>query len=269
MTVAERAPAIRQDALVRPRHLPLPLHGLVRPAVALVGGMVLWEVLGRVVGVPWLPPLSAVIGGLVELTRNGEILANLVVTLRTLVVGFVLSVVVGIPMGALMGRSRRVEQAFGVYVYAAILVPGLAMAPIYFAIFGLSDVTRILIVVQFAAFFLIVNTATAFRTVDGSLEEMGRSFGASRWQVLQRIVLPGSLVLVFAGVRIAVGRAIKGMISGEMFIAVVGLGGVIQKYGSQFDAAKVLAVALVTLVLSLVLGAATNAVDRRFTRWAD
>jgi NitT/TauT family transport system permease protein len=105
--------------------------------------------------------------------------------------------------------------------------------------------------------------------VDPSLQEMGKSFGASNWQVLSWIVMPASLVLLIAGIKIAVGRSIKGMISGEMFIAIVGLGGVIQKYGTQFESSKVLAVALITLVLSLVLGAAVGAIDRRTTRWAE
>lgn len=246
-----------------------PQGRLGRSSISLLAGTAIWEGLGQALALPWIPPFSRVAAALVELTLNGEILANLIVTMRTLSIGFLVSLALGLPLGFLMGRYRRVEQAFGIYVYAGILVPGLAMAPIYFAIFGLSPATRILIVVQFAVFFLIVNTATAVRTVDPSLEEMGVAFGASRWRIMRLIVLPGSLVLLLAGVRIAVGRSIKGMISGEMFIAVVGLGGVIQKYGTQFDAAKVLAIALITLILSLVLGAAVMVVDRRLTRWAE
>jgi NitT/TauT family transport system permease protein len=241
----------------------------MRPGLSLLAGILVWEALGWTLGLPWIPPFSRVLAGLVELTLNGEILGNLATTLGTLAIGFFLSLVIGLPVGALMGRFKRVEQALGIYIYTGILVPSLAMAPIYFAIFGLSSMTRIMIVVQFAVFFLIVNTATAFRTVDSSLEEMGRGFGANRRQNLWQIVLPGSAVMLFAGIRIAVGRSIKGMISGEMFIAVVGLGGVIQKYGTQFDASKVLAVALITLVIAVALGAVARAVERRFTRWAE
>lgn len=244
-------------------------RSVTRAGISLIGGVILWEALGWILDLPWLPPFSRVVAALVELTVDGEILGNLVVTLRTLIIGFLLSMAIGLPLGVLMGRYRRVEQAFGIYIYAGILVPGLAMAPIYFAIFGLSSITRVLIVVQFAVFFLVVNTATAVRTVDPSLQEMGKSFGASNWQVLSWIVMPASLVLLIAGIKIAVGRSIKGMISGEMFIAIVGLGGVIQKYGTQFESSKVLAVALITLVLSLVLGAAVGAIDRRTTRWAE
>lgn len=244
-------------------------RGIMRPGLSLLAGILVWEALGWILGLPWIPPFSRVLAGLVELTLTGEILGNLATTLGTLAIGFFLSLVIGLPVGALMGRFKRVEQALGIYIYTGILVPSLAMAPIYFAIFGLSSMTRIMIVVQFAVFFLIVNTATAFRTVDSSLEEMGRGFGANRRQNLWQIVLPGSAVMLFAGIRIAVGRSIKGMISGEMFIAVVGLGGVIQKYGTQFDASKVLAVALITLVIAVALGAVARAVERRFTRWAE
>ena len=264
---ATQVVAARRRAL--PFSLQFPAGGGLVKALSLVAGAAIWEVLGLVLDFPWLPPLSRVVAALVELVRNGEIVSNLVVSLRTLAIGFSVSLAGGLAVGAMMGRYRRVEQALGIYVNAMLFTPSLAFAPVYFALFHLSDWTRIAVVIQFSLFFVIINTATAFRTVDHSLVEMARSFRANERQVLLSILLPASLVVVFAGIRIAMGRAIKGMISGEMFIAVVGLGGVIQRYGTQFDSARVLAVVLVTLVLALVLGTAVQVLDRRVTRWAD
>jgi NitT/TauT family transport system permease protein len=248
--------------------LATPRRDLVTTGLSLATGLVAWETLGWVLGLPWLPPFSRVATALVELIGNGEILANLAVSLRTLATGFTLSLVAGLGVGVLMGRYRRVEQALAIYVNAMLFMPSLAFAPIYFAIFHLSDWTRIAVVVQFSVFFIVVNTAAAIRAVDPSLVEMATSYQATERQMLWEVRLPAALVLLFAGVRIGIGRAVKGMISGEMFIAVVGLGGVIQKYGTQFDSARVLAVTLVTLVLAVVLGAAVQALDRSLTRWA-
>src|SRR5262249_7338733 len=141
--------------------------------------------------------------------------------------------------------------------------------PIFFALFHLSDWTRIAVIVKYTVFVIIINTATAIRAADPSLLEMARSFGGSRVQIFTRILLPASLVILFAGIRLGMGRAVKGMINGEMFIAVVGLGGVVQKYGSQFAAAKVLAITLVILIVALVMGALVQIVEKRMTRWAD
>src|SRR5207247_4957761 len=152
-----------------------------------------------------------------------------------------------------MGRYRYVEKALDVYVHALFVCPSIIFAPIFFAIFGLSDAARIAIIVVYSMFVIVINTATAIRTVDPALVEMGRSFGCSERLIFTRILLPASLPLVFAGIRLGMGRAVKGMINGEMLIAFVGLGAVAQRYGAQVDAAEVFALAMVFPLLGLVL----------------
>jgi NitT/TauT family transport system permease protein len=85
--------------------------------------------------------------------------------------------------------------------------------------------------------------------------------------MIRRILLPASVPLIMAGVRLGSGRAVKGMINGEMFIAVVGLGGVVMRAGSRFDAESVLAVLLVIIVVAFGVVWTVQAVDRRLTRW--
>jgi len=153
-------------------------------------------------------------------------------------------------------------------VHALFVCPSIVFAPVFFAIFGLSDASRIAIIVVYAMFVIVINTATAIRTVDPSLVEMARSFGCGEHQIFARILLPASLPLVFAGIRLGMGRAVKGMINGEMLIAFVGLGALAQKYGAQFDAAKVFAIAMVVLMIGLVSNWLVQMLDNRLTRWA-
>jgi NitT/TauT family transport system permease protein len=244
-------------------------HGYAIYSLSLVGGIVLWEALGWLLALPWLPPFSKVMVALTELIQSGEILANLVISLRSLAIGFTISLVLGFVVGIMMGLSRRVDQAIGIYVNALLFTPHLVFAPIFFALFQLSDWTRIAVIVKYTVFIIIINTATAIRTADPALVEMARSFGAAKRQIFSRILLPASVVVLFAGMRLGMGRAVKGMINGEMFIAFVGLGGVVQKYGSQFDASRVLAITLVILAVAVVMGGVVQTVDRRMTRWAD
>lgn len=244
-------------------------HAYAIYSLSLAGGIVLWETLGWLLTLPWLPPFSKVMAALIELIQSGEILANLVISLRSLAIGFTISLVVGFVVGIMMGLSRRVDQAIGIYVNALLFTPHLVFAPIFFALFQLSDWTRIAVIVKYTVFIIIINTATAIRTADPALVEMARSFGASKRQIFSRILLPASVVVLFAGMRLGMGRAVKGMINGEMFIAFVGLGGVVQKYGSQFDASRVLAITLVILAVAVVMGGVVQTMDRRMTRWAD
>ena len=236
---------------------------------ALLAGAALWEVLGWSLGLQWLPPFSKVMEALVQFVGSGVIRANVGSSLQGLIVGFSLALILGLFLGSLMGRYRHVEKALDVYVHALFVCPSIVFAPIFFAIFGLSDASRIAIIVVYSMFVIVINTATAIRTVDPSLVEMARSFGCREAQIFTRILLPAALPLVFAGIRLGMGRAVKGMINGEMLIAFVGLGALAQRYGAQFDAAKVFAIAMVVLVIGLLSNALVQMLDNRLTRWAD
>jgi len=236
--------------------------------LALLAGAALWEILGWSLGLQWLPPFSKVMEALAQFVRSGVILANVGSSLQGLIVGFGLSLILGLFLGSLMGRYRYIEKALDIYVHALFVCPSIVLAPIFFAIFGLSDAARIAIILSYSMFVIVINTATAIRTVDPSLVEMARSFGCREAQIFMRILLPASLPLVFAGIRLGVGRAVKGMINGEMLIAFVGLGALAQRYGAQFDAAKVFAIAMVVLIIGLVSNALVQMLDKRLMRWA-
>ena len=266
-----------QVAIEPAQPTPLRIRLTLRPPIrdgwielaALLGGVVVWETLGWTLGMPWLPPFSRVVEALNEFMQSGVILGNVGASLRGLAIGFGISLVVGLFIGALMGRYRRVEKALDVYVNALLISPAMIFAPIFFAIFGLSDSVRIAVIIMYSVFVIIVNTATAVRTVDPALVEMASSFGASERKIFLRILLPASLPLVFAGIRLGMGRAVKGMINGEMLIAMVGLGALAQRYGSQFEASKVFAIALVVLIIALASNWVVQIVENRMTRWAD
>ena len=257
----------------KPLRLPVniwsPFRGAWMELAALLGGVLLWEALGWALAMPWLPPFSKVVEALNQFVQSGVILGNVGTSLRGLAIGFGVSLVAGIFIGALMGRYRRVEKALDVYVNALLISPAMIFAPIFFAIFGLSDAVRIAVIIMYSVFVIIVNTATAIRTVDPALVEMASSFGANERQIFLRILLPASLPLVFAGIRLGIGRAVKGMINGEMLIAMVGLGALAQRYGSQFEASKVFAIALVVLIIALASNWVVQIVENRLTRWAD
>lgn len=263
------AESVRPGKVILPRRYWQPMKGSGTEILALLGGVVVWEALGWIAAYPWLPPFSKVIAALVQLVGSGVVLNNLAESLKSLAMGFGFSLVVGLLVGGLMARYRKIEQALDVYVNAMLFAPGIVFAPIFFTIFGLSDITRVAVIVLYALFIIIINTFTGIRNVDPALLEMARSFGASERQIFFRVLVPASLPVLMAGVRLGMGRSVRGMINGEQFIAFVGLGALVQKYGSQFDASKVFALTLVILVVALAANWVVQAVDRRLTRWAD
>lgn len=245
-----------------------PLRRLPPAAISLLAGAVLWELIGQLADFNFFPPLSAVLVQLVEMIRDGEILGNLKTSLFNLVIGFGIAAVAGIVIGLLMGMYRRVEMALDVYVNALLTAPALIFAPIFFSIFGLGRTVIVAIVIMYALFIIIINTSSGVRHVSPQLVEMARSFGANDLRIARRILLPAALPMIMVGLRLGMGRAVKGMINGEMFIAVVGLGRVVTHAGDRFDSESVLAVLLVIIAVALVAVKLVQLLDRRLTGWA-
>jgi NitT/TauT family transport system permease protein len=246
------------------------VRDFLAPEVLAIGtGLIAWEIIGRLVAFAWFPPLTRVIARGVQLVQTGAIGTNVLASLAALAVGFTLALVVGIGTGVLMGRIPIVEIALGWYVNALLAAPSLVFVPILFIFFGISDATRVAVVFLYAVFVIIANTATAVHTADPQLLEMARAFGASRRVLFLRVILPDSLPLIMAGVRLGVGRAVKGMINGEMFIALVGLGAQIRNYGGSFDAAAVLAIVLLILAIAVIASWLVQRVDQKLTWWAN
>lgn len=236
--------------------------------LSLLAGLLLWEVLGRTLDLMFLPPASDVCVRLGELLVEGVILTELAGSLSNLAIGYAIAAVAGVAVGVAMGRVRWLEQALDPYVYAFLTAPTVVFVPIYFSLFGLSHWAIVALIVQYSTFIIIVNTVTAVQTVDGELVEMARVFGARNEMVIVRkVLLRAALPLISSGLRLGLGRAIKGMINGEILIAVVGLGGLSSKYGRAYDAEGVLAVLLLVILVALVLDRAAQMADNRINAW--
>lgn len=120
----------------------------------------------------------------------------------------------------------------------------------------------------YAVFLIAATTAAGIRGADGSLVEMARSFGASERQLFRTVLLPGAAPVILVGLRVGVVRAVKGMIGGEMLVAMSGLGALARTHGSRFDSKSVLAVLLVIAAVALGGAGLVQAAGRRLTPWA-
>lgn len=237
-------------------------------ALALVAGVVLWEVLGRTLELMYLPPASNVVVRLWELLVTGPVLEELSGSLTNLAIGYLIAAVAGVAVGVAMARNKWLEKALDPYVYAFLTAPSIVFVPIYFALFGLSHWAIVALIVQYAVFIIIVNTITAVKTVDHELIEMARVFGArNEFVIARKVLIRAALPLIFSGLRLGLGRSIKGMINGEILIAVVGLGGLSSRYGRSFDPEGVLAILLVVIIVALFLDRAALLLDRRVNAW--
>jgi NitT/TauT family transport system permease protein len=228
---------------------------------------VLWEIAGRIMDSTLIPPLSRIGAAWWKLLSGGKLLPNLAMSLTTLAAGFVLAVLIGIVVGLLMGRFRAVEHFLDLYVNALMSAPTTAFVPILIMWFGLGVESRIAVVFLFAVFVIIINTMTGVKQVDSVLVEMARSFGAKEKEIFFKIILPAAMPAIMAGVRLGMGRAVKGMVTAEMLLTLTGIGAMIMQYGSSFATDSLFAVILTILIIAMITMRAVHWLDRRLTGW--
>ncbi|MBD0413903.1 ABC transporter permease [Oryzicola mucosus] len=218
----------------------------------------IWEIVGRTANILTLPPLSSVLVAFGKLWSSGAVTAPLFDSTMALLTGLAISLTLGSAIGIGMGMSRVIDVAIGPYVKAGLSAPLIAFVPVFLMIFGIGSETRIATVVAFSIFIVATNAATAMRTIDDRLLEMGRSFGASRWAIFRDIRLPAGAPYFVAGLRLGVARGVKGLINGEVLIAIIGLGGLVKKYGTVFSMDQLYAVILlIVLYASVAVGGVT------------
>jgi NitT/TauT family transport system permease protein len=228
---------------------------------------VLWELAGRSLDSVLIPPLSQIAAAWWKLLTSGKLLSNLTLSLTTLAAGFVLAVLIGIAMGVLMGRFRVVEHFLDLYVNALMSAPTTAFVPVLILWFGLGVQSRIAVVFLFAVFVIIINTMTGVKQVDRVFVEMARSFGAREKEIFFKIILPAAMPAIMAGVRLGMGRAVKGMVTAEMLLTLTGIGAMIMQYGSSFATDSLFAVILTILMVAMITMKLVQWVDQRLTGW--
>ncbi|MBB5790209.1 ABC transporter permease [Jiangella mangrovi] len=241
---------------------------VVTSLVALAAGAVVWELAARVLRAEWLPTFSAVVQRIGDLTGDPRFTDAVVESLRQVVVGYLIAVVLGVGVGVAMGLNAYVDTALKYFLDLALFVPPIIMAPVFLIVFGLSDTTLLSIVVLFASTVIAVNTRAAVAGAELQLRDVGRVFGAGRWTVIGRIVLPAALPLIFVGLHLGIARAVKGMIVGQLFLAVIGIGALSARYQQAFDATGTWSVAVVVIGMSLLLSWLIKIVDVLANNWA-
>jgi len=231
--------------------------------------LALWEVYGRRSDPLLLTYPTAVFWAAIQLIRTGELLRQAAVSLATLGVGFGVSVVLGVGLGLLMGRSRVAEALLDPHLNALYATPQVALTPLLMMWLGLGFAVKVVIIFLFAFFPILINTTSGVKNVSASLVEVGRAYLASERQILFKVVFPAALPFIMAGIRLAVGRALVGMVVAELFTAITGLGAMLTLYGNLFETAKMFVIIVVFGLLGVGLIRATQTLETRMARWKE
>lgn len=182
--------------------------------------------------------------------------------------GYAVAVAIGIPIALLMGRVRAIDALLQAYLSILLIAPMAMLVPLIIMAIGFGNAARSLIVCLFVIPMIVVNVRTGVRTLSPDLIEMAQTFGASEFQVLKKVVLPGVLPSVFTGLRIGIGRAVTGMVIAEWLLSAIGVGALLLEYRGRFLTDSLFALIILVLIESLVLVQLVRIVERRKVAWA-
>lgn len=239
---------------------------LVR-ALSVVGFLLVWEYAGRRMDPIFMTYPTAVARASVALIASGELLNAIALSMVSFGIGLAISIVVGIAIGLLIGQFWLLEYTLDPYINAVNAIPRVALVPLIILWFGLELEGKIVIVVSIAIFPVIINTYAGVKDVRGSLLEIGRAYAATERQIFFKIVLPAALPFIMAGIRLAVGLGLIGMIVAEFFTAIKGLGGLIIFYSNSFATAKLFVPITVVGLMGIALTHAVLYLEHRLAPW--
>jgi len=236
-------------------------------ALWLIGVLAAWEILGRTVGGIVLPPASQIANAWLRLASDGSLAEGLGPTSTAFLLGLPLGLLVGIVSGLALGYWPKLDEFCAPFLNGFLAMPSVGYIPIIIVWLGFGVEARAAIVFEFVVFVLAVNVLTGVKTVEPALIEMARSFGLDKPALFRRVIVPAAFPAISAGIRMSLGRAVKGAINAELLMTFVGLGGMLKYYGGTFQTDYLWAIVVTLAVIALLLTAAWNRFDTRVNAW--
>ena len=255
----------RERAAVRARGLRAKTTVVQLVTLAVVLGV--WEVIGRNTSPALFTPPSAVARAGIEMIASGELWKYLGPSLLVLVLGLAISIVLGVGIGVVLARSWLADVALGPYVTFLYSTPAVALVPLIVLWSGYELKAKVIILVLFAFFPMVINTYQGVKNVDPKLLEVGKAFRCSESQLWVNIVLPAALPFIIAGLRLAVGRGLIGMVLADLYTAISGIGYLIVRSAATYRVDRMF-VPIVTLgILGIAFTALVTWFERRAVPW--
>jgi NitT/TauT family transport system permease protein len=207
---------------------------------------------------PW-----QVVETFVELYHNGELVRNSYFSFLEFLYGFLLAIAVGVPFGFIMATQKKLDNYLDPWVSCIYATPRVALAPIIVVWFGLGIFPASLVVFLGAVFPILLNTYTGIKSVRQNLVDVVRAFGGSSTQIFFKVMIPDATPAIIAGMRLAVGRAVIGVVVAELFGAEAGLGFMVYFYSQRFMPGPV----FVGIVILVIFGIVTFVALEKLQQW--
>ena len=245
------------------------MSSLTISTLAIVVGIVLWQIIGQffVGNSLFLATPLQTLNGVREMWDSGALQEDLIVSGEEFIFGFLIGSIAGILIGAFIAKNRIAKRIFTPYISGFYATPIIALAPIVILWFGLGVWSKVVVVISLVIFPQIISTEAGIRTTDETLREVARSYGTSSVEVFRKVEMWWSLPYILAGLRLGVGRALIGVVVGELFGAKAGLGFAINNAQAEFNMPELFAGVAIFAVSGIVFTYLLTVLERAITPW--
>lgn len=229
---------------------------------------ILWEIVGQLDMTILLPPLSSIFLKMVEIVPTQSFLNAFGITARAFLIGTASAIIIGVPVGVLMGKNILADRLLLPWVNMFLSAPLTALVPVLMVLFGIGEQTVIITTTLFAIWIIVLNARAGVKQISPSLIEMAHSFGATGWAAFSKIYVWAAMPEILAGVRIGFIRAVKGVIIGQLLVSVVGFGRLFELYSSNFLMEHFWALLLVLFFFAFAMAEGLAVLERRVSYYA-
>jgi NitT/TauT family transport system permease protein len=230
--------------------------------------LIVWQIVGPHISPIFFTYPTQIAVAFYTLTASGDLPYYLSQSLEVMFYGLLSAIVVGIPLAVLMARVRWLDWALDFPINALYATPLVALVPLLVLWFGIYMKAKIIVVFLFAVFPILINTYQGVRECDKNMLEVARSFRSNEWRVWQDVLLPYALPYIAAGVRLAIGRGLVGMVIAEFYTTITGLGFMITRYANNFEMDKTFVPVIVLMTLGVSLTSGLKWLERRIAPWS-
>jgi NitT/TauT family transport system permease protein len=243
-----------------------------RPVIAggtLVAVLLLWEALGAsgLVDPLFISSPTRVAKAAWELSRDRDFWNDLRVSATEFILGYGAALAIAIPLGLAAGLSKRLQYMIGPFVDTLNAVPRVTLLPLIIIWCGIGMWSKIVVVFLGAVIPILINTQSGVKTSEARFVRVARSFSASKLKIFSSIILPGTVPFIFSGAKYGAGRALLGVVVGELYASTAGLGHMMAEAGNMFHTDIVFVGVLLFMAAGLIVVALLDAVERRFEEW--
>ena len=238
--------------------------------ISVVSFLAVWELVGNTLGLinPMFMSAPSLIGKAAwQLFASGEIYNDLYVSGIEFAWGYFLSIIFAVPFGIAIGWYKKFAYVCDPFVNAMNATPRVALLPLVIIWLGIGILSKVGIIFLGAVFPLLINTRDGVKTTPANLLTAARSFGASEWQIFKSVVLPSTVPFILTGLRLAVGRALIGVMVGELYAATAGIGFMITVAGATFQTDKVFVGVLIFAITGMIMTDIIDRYETRFDKW--